>query len=116
MKKFNMLRRELFLGFYLNNNTAADKEQLKRANIRGNAAESKIKTLHMYQGDDTKKEAVKGLCKSTVHTTVSANLTLYQMTTERGQQAYEQPRRIQAKAAKNMLGTSKRVSPPIILM
>jgi hypothetical protein len=110
-EKIKMLRRELFLGFYLNHNTAADKEQMKRANIRGNAAESKIKTLHMYHGDDTKKEAVKGLCKATVHTTVSANLTLHQMTTEQGQQAYDQPRGIQAKPAKNMLGTSKRVSP-----
>ena len=64
----------------------------------------------------TKKKAVRGLCEATIHTTISANLTLHQMTTEQGHHAYEQPRIIQAKAAKNMLGTSRRVSPQIILM
>jgi hypothetical protein len=70
----------------------------------------------MYQGEKTKHKAVEGLCKATIHATIAANLTLHQMTTPQGHKEYEKPRTVQAKAAKNMLGTSRRVSPHIILM
>ena len=111
-----MDRRKPFLGFYLNHNIAGDKEQMERACQRGNSQENNIRALHMYHGEKTKHEAVEGLCKATIHATIAANLTLHQMTTKKGHDEYDKPRRVQAKAAKSMLGTSQRVSPQIILM
>jgi hypothetical protein len=90
---------------------------MERANGNGKAAENKLKALHMYKGKKIKNEAVRGMCEATVHATLATNLTLYQMTTvEKGHEAYMTPRTTQARAAKQMIGTSTRVSPHITLM
>jgi hypothetical protein len=49
------------------------------------------------------------MAKSTINSTMATNLTLHQMTTPQGHDAYQEPRRVQTKAVKNMLGTSARV-------
>jgi Sec-independent protein translocase protein TatA len=98
--KIRMTRREVFLGFYLNHNINADKHQMTRAIQRGNAAEGKIKALHLYQGTKINDTAVKGMAEATINSTMATNLALHQMTTTEGHAAYDEPRRVQARTIK----------------